>query len=129
MIKTRRVTTLMPQYKTVVDMYNEAFPDSERLPLLYLKFLSWRKGVSFTAYYDGSDIIGMTYTVETDQMIFVLYLTTNVAVRSNGYGTKILQELIRRKALMSRLWTGFFGTARCRYPEKFSKPGFQPKMA
>ena len=31
--------------------------------------------------------------------------------------------------LMSRLWTGFFGTARCRYPEKFSKPGFQPKMA
>lgn len=32
-------------------------------------------------------------------------------------------------ALMSRLWTGFFGTARCRYPEKFSKPGFQPKMA
>lgn len=46
MIKTRRVTTLMPQYKTVVDMYNEAFPDSERLPLLYLKFLSWRKGVS-----------------------------------------------------------------------------------
>ena len=98
MIKTRRVTTLMPQYKTVVDMYNEAFPDSERLPLLYLKFLSWRKGVSFTAYYDGSDIIGMTYTVETDQMIFVLYLTTNVAVRSNGYGTKILQELIRRNA-------------------------------
>lgn len=42
MIKTRRVTTLMPQYKTVVDMYNEAFPDAERLPLLYLKFLSWR---------------------------------------------------------------------------------------
>ena len=32
-------------------------------------------------------------------------------------------------ALMSRLWTVFFGTARCRYPEKFSKPGFQPKMA
>lgn len=32
-------------------------------------------------------------------------------------------------ALMSRLWTVFFGTARCHYPEKFSKPGFQPKMA
>ena len=32
-------------------------------------------------------------------------------------------------ALMSRLWTGFFGTARCRYPEKFSKPRFQPTMA
>ena len=41
------------------------------------------------------------------------------------------QELTNgsQAALMSRLWTGFFGTARCRYPEKFSKPGFQPKMA
>ena len=33
------------------------------------------------------------------------------------------------KALLSRLWTGFFDTARCRYTEKFSKPRFQPKMA
>ena len=32
-------------------------------------------------------------------------------------------------ALLSRLWTGFFDTARCRYTEKFSKPRFQPKMA
>ena len=47
---------------------------------------------------------------------------------------KYMEEISRtyadpRRALMSRLWTGFFGTARCRYPEKFSKPGFQPKMA
>ena len=33
------------------------------------------------------------------------------------------------EALLSRLWTGFFDTARCRYTEKFSKPRFQPKMA
>ena len=35
----------------------------------------------------------------------------------------------RQRALLSRLWTGFFDTARCRYTEKFSKPRFQPKMA
>ena len=37
--------------------------------------------------------------------------------------------VLTQSALMSRLWTGFFSTARCRYPEIFSKPGFQPKMA
>jgi|GEM_PF-5079078 len=38
-------------------------------------------------------------------------------------------DCIRLVALMSRLWTVFFVTAKCRYPEKFSQPGFQPKMA
>ncbi|WEY48068.1 hypothetical protein P3T51_11105 [Weissella confusa] len=28
-----------------------------------------------------------------------------------------------------KIMDSFFGAARCRYPEKFSKPGFQPKMA
>lgn len=36
---------------------------------------------------------------------------------------------MNHRALLSRLWTGFFDTARCRYTEKFSKPRFQPKMA
>lgn len=52
--------------------------------------------------------------------------------RARGYyesGLEVVVDIDMRKALMSRLWTGFFGTARCRYPEKFSKPGFQPKMA
>ena len=39
MIKTRRVTTLMPQYKTVVDMYNEAFPDSETAITVFKIFI------------------------------------------------------------------------------------------
>ena len=44
----------------------------------------------------------------------------------NGKKKDIHQHVV---ALLSRLWTGFFDTARCRYTEKFSKPRFQPKMA
>ncbi|MHC8518100.1 hypothetical protein [Weissella confusa] len=40
---------------------------------------------------------------------------------------KIQQQ--KKAALMSRLWTGFFGTERCRTPKIFSKPGFQLKKA
>ncbi|MGG7601549.1 hypothetical protein [Weissella cibaria] len=60
-----------------------------------------------------------TYQIEVaifDQESFVAGLEDKVTI-------------LEQTALMSRLWTGFFGTARCCYPEKFSKPGFQPKMA
>ncbi|WP_199429766.1 hypothetical protein [Weissella confusa] len=33
----------------------------------------------------------------------------------------------KKKALMSRLWTGFFGTERCRTPKNFQNPDFSLK--
>ena len=59
-------------------------------------------------------------------MTFILsFVLTALAAVLAFFGLPILPI----EALLSRLWTGFFDTARCRYTEKFSKPRFQPKMA
>ena len=42
----------------------------------------------------------------------------------NGKKKDIHQHVV---ALLSRLWTGFFDTARCRYTEKFQNPDFSLK--
>ena len=63
--------------------------------------------------------------------------TSELSVESDGFflseeHKKLISEIGAAnpiRALLSRLWTGFFDTARCRYTEKFSKPRFQPKMA
>ena len=34
---------------------------------------------------------------------------------------------VGQRALMSRLWTGFFGTERCRTPKNFQNPDFSLK--
>ncbi|WP_237667689.1 hypothetical protein, partial [Weissella confusa] len=40
---------------------------------------------------------------------------------------KLNQDYIYELALMSRLWTGFFGTERCRTPKIFQNPDFSLK--
>lgn len=95
MLQKKRVTPTLPDYQSVVKMYHEAFPASEQLPLWYLQFLTLQKAISFLAYYDDDQIVGMIYTTKTQNTIFVLYLATNARIRSRGYGTKILQQLIR----------------------------------
>ncbi len=50
----------------------------------------------FLAYYDGDDFCGFTYTVENEDMVFVLYLAVNDEIRSKGYGTAILADLKAR---------------------------------
>ena len=94
-MQKKQVTPTLPDYQSVVIMYHEAFPANEKLPLWYLQFLTLRKGISFTAYYDDDQLVGMSYTTKTQNRIFVLYLATNARIRSRGYGTKILQQFIR----------------------------------
>ena len=71
-------------------------------------------------------------TMFVDGLDFTSVLTSTVV---NNGATRQLEdflmtvEMAKHMALLSRLWTGFFDTARCRYTEKFSKPRFQPKMA
>ncbi|WP_190319153.1 hypothetical protein, partial [Weissella cibaria] len=90
------------------------------LNFLFIKlcFLIYENINSLTYGKILSVLIALVIIILDVIMTFVLPIVLNKMI-----------ECVRRlmKALMSRLWTGFFGTARCRYPEKFSKPGFQPK--
>ena len=43
------------------------------------------------------------------------------------FTNKLGLHLIKKTALMSRLWTGFFGTESCRTPKIFQNPDFSLK--
>ena len=58
-----------------------------------LNVLAFRKSVNFKAFYDDDQFCGVLYTAEDNKYIFVLYLAVNDLIRSNGYGTKILDWL------------------------------------
>lgn len=64
--------------------------------MFLLRLRAWSSYVHFLAYYDGDDFCGFTYTVENEDMVFVLYLAVNDEIRSKGYGTAILTDLKAR---------------------------------
>ncbi|HCW52862.1 MAG TPA: N-acetyltransferase [Clostridium sp.] len=90
MLEVKNVSSKLEEYKKVFQMYEEYFPENERLPLWFLRIMSKRRNVEFLAFYDNKILCGFTYLVHYKSTTFVYYLAVNKDVRSNGYGSKIL---------------------------------------
>ena len=74
-------------------LIKSSFPIIEQFPFWLLSLLALQKGVRFDAYYDNEVFCGLTYTVEDKNMVFILYLAVNDKIRSQGYGSQILQSV------------------------------------
>ena len=88
-----RVTRKLKDYRSVVELMLTAFPPEERIPIWVLNILSKKRNVNFNAWYDNKELCGITYTIESEKMIFLLYFAVNAQQRSKGYGSKIIYEL------------------------------------
>lgn len=58
-----------------------------------LMLLSMKKDVDFLAYYDKGKFCGITYSVENEHMLYVMYLAVNDKIRGKGFGTAILDKM------------------------------------
>ena len=77
----------------IKNIYLKSFPKYERLPWWMLCFLTVRKGIDITAYYDGENLCGFTYTVTEGNILFVLFFAVEDTIRGKGYGSAILDYL------------------------------------
>jgi len=85
-----------PDYKEIIRVFRDAFPRRERFPDWWIMFVSRREGNDFRAYYDEEMLVGISCTFSTDRTCFVLYLAVDKALRSRGYGRKILEDIRAR---------------------------------
>ena len=88
-----RVTRKLKDYRSVVELMLTAFPPEERIPIWLLNILSKKRNVNFNAWYDNKELCGITYTIESEKMIFLLYFAVNAQLRSKGYGSRIIEEI------------------------------------
>lgn len=89
------VTKNLNDYPQIVQLMRESFPKEQLVPLWQLRLLAKIKpGNKFTAYYDGEELAGVSFSVENRTTVFVLYLTVSTKIRSQGYGSRIIQQLI-----------------------------------
>ena len=92
------MTRRLPQYREVIDLYRRAFPREEQLPIWHMRLMTLRRGVRFRAWFDDGALVGLTYTVDTPFSVWLFYLAVNDAVRSRGYGSRILSGVRRHAA-------------------------------
>ena len=88
-----RVTRRQKDYHSVVALMRTAFPPEERISVWVLDLLSRKREVNFNAWYDNREFCGITYTIESEKMVFLLYFAVNAQQRSKGYGSRIIHEL------------------------------------
>lgn len=56
--------------------------------------LEWlEKGQGFLAYYAKQTFIGLTYTIYTDRIVYMLFLAVEESKQSQGYGGQILARV------------------------------------
>lgn len=92
-LRAAAVNRKMKAYQEVIRLLKTAFPVEEQYPVWFLRLLALRKEVDFLAFFEGEQFVGLTYTLQCDRMVFVLYLAVNPEVRSKGCGTAILSWL------------------------------------
>ena len=86
-----------PKYKKEIKhVYLEAFPKEERFPFWIIKH-SIKKGKStLNAIVDIDIFIGMTYIVNCDDSLYLMYFAIKDKYRNKNYGMQVLKDLIAK---------------------------------
>ena len=66
------------------------------MPMWLIRAMTMKKKHKFSAYYENDLFVGILYTIENDDMLFVFYIAVNDIIQSKGYGSKLLQMLIEK---------------------------------
>lgn len=84
-------------YKDVKELYASAFASRERLPFSRMALLGTvRPTVDLLAYYEGGAFCGMSFTVCTDQYLYVDFFAVDPGLRGQGCGSEMLAALKAR---------------------------------
>lgn len=71
----------------VRELYISAFPDEERIPFDTLVSMSGEPGNRFLWIEDGGEFGGFAYVVESEDLVFLLYLAVAAGRRNGGIGS------------------------------------------
>lgn len=80
----------------VKNIYTDSFPKNERMPFTMMVAMSKLWNTDFSAFYDANTLCGFIYLAHNKKIVFVMFLAVDRKLRSNGYGSAVLQEIQRR---------------------------------
>ena len=86
----------LTDYKDICALMKRVFQKEELMPMWLIRLLSLKKNYNFKVYYDQELLVGIMFTIESDDTLFVFYLAVNDEIHSKGYGSKLLHVLFEQ---------------------------------
>ena len=99
MLQTVEVTKNCKDLYIVKELYENSFPENERINFDFLLMNSSPADKSFeiTAVYDGEIFVGFVVTLNSGDISHILYFAVDEKLRSKGYGSEILKTVHNSK--------------------------------
>lgn len=72
-------------------LYEEAFPENERIP--WASLLKNTESVDFAGYYDQDRFVGFTYCYKQPEAVWWFYFAVRPDLRGLGYGTAMIEQV------------------------------------
>ncbi len=92
-LEKRKLSKKLPNYDEICKFMKRVFPREEVIPMWLIRLVTVKKGYNFDVYYENNLFVGIIFTIDTKDTLFVFYLAVNDKIQSNGYGTILLQTL------------------------------------
>lgn len=83
----------VPDVAALRRLYHTAFPKEEQMPWWILRLVSLRRDMGVEGFYEGDQLRGFTYSVATEDVLFLLFFAVNDDCRGQGWGSTILTQL------------------------------------
>lgn len=93
----KRVLPGTDAFRRVKSLYLSGFPEEERLSFFRMTLLALLKpSVRLFAYYENDLFCGFSFTVTTNQYLYISYFAVDPALRGKGYGHRMIALLQER---------------------------------
>ena len=83
----------VPDKQALQQLYHSAFPKEEQMPWWLLRLISLRRDMGVYGFYADAQLRGLTVSVATEEVLFILFLAVSEDCRGQGWGSAILKKL------------------------------------
>ena len=83
--------------RRVKEIYTSAFEKRDRMPFAMMSLMSCLPSTDLLCFCDGETVCGFVYTASLGNVSFIMFFAVDEALRSKGYGGRILDIMQARR--------------------------------
>ena len=92
-MKRRNIRLFDKDKSAVIALYEDSFPEDERMPYPMMITMALRRGMDMQLYYHRGKLCAMTYIATYGKLSYIFYLAVDKELRGHGLGSRLLRQI------------------------------------